>query len=113
MSCSRHAKHHLAARKVSKIARSQAFLNVDGAPQGVNGAREFRQDRVACCIEDPAVGPGDEVFKRPSIDGEAAERFLLVFCDETAVTDYVGRENGGNLASHVFTLRANEAVNAR
>jgi hypothetical protein len=48
---------HLPARRISHVAGTQAFLDIDRAAQGFDRAWKFGQHRVAGRVENPARPP--------------------------------------------------------
>src|SRR5690242_11817896 len=84
------AKLHLAARRIGEVAGAQAFLDVDGAAHGFDGAGKLRHDGVARRVEDAAGGLGDEVVHDRPVGRQTPQRLLFIFGDEPAVSGDVG-----------------------
>jgi hypothetical protein len=105
------AKAHLPARRISEVARAQAFLDVDGAAHRLHRARKLGQYRIAGGIENAAPGPRDEIVHHRAIRRQAPQRFLFVLGDEPAVAGDVGSEDGRDFSFH-GPLPQREAYNA-
>ena len=91
---------HLPAGRIGHVAGAQAFLNIDGAADRLDGAGKFGKHGIAGGIEDAAAGAGDKVIHHAAVGREPPQRLLLVFGDELAVTGDVGGENGRDFSFH-------------
>ena len=80
-------------------------LNLDGAARGVDGAVEFRQDRVARGIEHASLVLAHQIGERLRELLKAMNRIVFVLGDEPAVAGNVGRKDDGQLSSHDRVVR--------
>jgi hypothetical protein len=85
---------HLAVGRKREIARPDAFLHIERATHRVDRARELRQRGIARRVEDASAPARHEVVEDPAVQAETAQRLLLVFRDEPAVTRDIGGQDG-------------------
>ena len=88
-------------RGVAGIALGHPLLQLDGAFDRTDGARELDEDAIAHQLENAAAVPGDQRLQhilpaRP----QRFQRARLVFRHEAAVPHDIGGEYGGKLALH-------------
>ncbi len=74
--------------------RPDAFLKVDRASHHIDRARKLGQHGISRGVEDAAAPSRDEIVEDSAVNGEAAERLLLVLRQEVAVARNVGGQNG-------------------
>ena len=84
------------------LIRSNGFLNLHRAGDGVDHAGELDQGAVAHQLDDATAMAGNERIDDRAAQGlEAVERARLVDCHEAAVADHVRAQNRGEPASDI------------
>ncbi len=109
------AERHLPARRIRHVPGAQAFLDVDRATHGFDGAGKFGEHGITRGVEDPAAAFGDEIVGHLAIGRQPAQRLLFVLGNQSAVAGNIGRKNRRDLAFHEKTapnknLRRQNAV---
>jgi hypothetical protein len=93
-------KAHLAAWRISHVAGTQAFLDVDRATHRFHCAWKFGQNGIAGGVENTPSRPRDEIVGDGAVGGKPPQRLLLVLGDQSRIAGNIGRKNRRDLAFH-------------